>query len=40
MLLKELLGQIDLARAQVFYIYELTKVIMVNKDKNLIFATF
>ncbi len=38
--LREFLGSIDLTRAQTFYIHESTEVIMVNKDKNLIFATF
>ncbi len=37
---RELLGLADLTRAQVFYIYELAKVIMVSKNKELILATF
>ncbi len=36
----EFLGSADLTRAQTFCIYELTEVIMVNKDKNHIFAVF
>ncbi len=38
--LKELLGPANLTRAQVFHIYELIEVIMVSKDKDLIFAAF
>ena len=38
--LRELLGPADLKRAQAFYIYELMEVIIVNKDKNLVFAAF
>ena len=38
--LRELLSLADLIRAQVFYIYELTEIVMVNKDKNFVFATF
>ncbi len=37
--LRELLGPVDLMRAQVFRIHELTEVIMVSKDEDLIFAT-
>lgn len=40
MILRELLGPTELARAQLFYIYELTKVIIVAKDKNLVFIAF
>ncbi len=40
MVLRELLGVADLTRAQAFRIYELTEVIMVSKDENLIFAAF
>lgn len=37
---RKLLGLIDLARAQAFCIYRLMEVIMVSKDKYLIFAAF
>ena len=37
---KELLGLADLTRAQVFCIHELTEVIIVNKDKDLIIVVF
>ena len=40
MVLRELLGPIDLIRAQVFCIHELTELIMISKDKNLVFAAF
>ena len=36
---KKLLGLVDLIKAQIFRIYKLTEVIMVIKDKDLIFAT-
>ncbi len=38
--LRELLGLVDLTRAQILCIYELAEVIMVSKDKDLIFAAF
>ncbi len=38
--LKKVLGPADLARAQAFCIYKLIEVIMISKDKNLVFATF
>ncbi len=38
--LRELLGQTDLTRAQAFCIDESTEVIMVSKDENLGFAAF
>ncbi len=38
LVLRELLGPADLTRAQVIGIQESTEVIMVSKDKNLIFA--
>lgn len=37
---KKLFGLADLTRAQTFHIHELTKVVMVNKDNDLIFAAF
>ncbi len=40
MVLRELFGSVDLTRAQAFYIYELTEIIMVSKDEDLVFATF
>ncbi len=36
--LRKFLGSTDLMRAQAFYIYELTEVVMVSKDKDLVFA--
>ncbi len=36
---RELLGPADLTRAQTFRIHKLTKVIMVSKNEDLIFAT-
>lgn len=36
----ELLGPINLLRAKTFGIHKLTEVIVVNKDKNLIFVAF
>ena len=39
MVSKELFGSADLTRLQVFCIYKLMEVIMVNKNKNLVFAT-
>ena len=40
MILKKLLGPTDLSRAQTFYIYKATKVVIVYKNKYLILATF
>ena len=37
---RELLGPTDLTRAQALCIHELTEVIMVNKNKDLVFTTF
>ncbi len=37
---RELLGQADLMRAQTFCIHESTEVIIVSKDKDLVFAAF
>ena len=34
------MGPADLARAQAFRIHKLMKVIMVNEDKDLVFAVF
>ena len=39
-ILKELLGSTHLSKAQAFCIHELTEVIIVNEDKNLVFAAF
>ncbi len=36
--LRKLLGLADLTRAQAFYIHESTKVVMVSKDEDLVFA--
>ena len=38
--LRELLGPADLTRAQALRIHESTEVIMVSKDKDLVFAAF
>lgn len=38
--LREFSGLADLTRTQIFFIYELTKIIIVSKNKNLIFAIF
>ena len=40
MLLKDFLSLADLSRAQALYIHKITKVIVVFKFKNLMFATF
>ena len=40
MVIKELLGPIDLFGAQDFYIHETAKIVMVHKNNNLVFATF
>ena len=40
MIPREFFGPPDLTRAQTLRIYELTKVIVVSKDKDLMFATF
>ena len=40
MIAKKLLSQADLARTQAFCIHELLKVIVVSKNKDLVFATF
>ena len=37
---RELLGLADLLRAQAFCIHELTEVIMISEDENLVFAAF
>ncbi len=37
---RELLGPVDLMKAQALRIYELTEVIGVSKDENLVFAAF
>ena len=38
--LRELLGLAGLTKAQGFNIHKLTEVILINKDKNLVFAAF
>ena len=37
---RELLGSTDLSGAQILCIYKMTKVIMVYKDENFMFAAF
>lgn len=36
----EFLGLTDLIRTQVFFIYKLTKIVIVSKDKDLMFTIF
>ena len=38
--LRKLLGQADMTRAQALCIHVLTKIIMVNKNRELVFAAF
>ena len=40
MVLRELLGQVDLRKAKSFYIHKLTKVNIVSKNKNFVFIAF
>ena len=40
MILAELLGPPDLARTQALCIHETTKVVMIGKTEDLVFATF
>lgn len=40
MVLQEFLGLADMTKTQMFHIYKLSKVIIVNEIKNPIFATF
>lgn len=40
MITRELLSLLDPIKAQVLYIYELTEVIIVHKNKNLVFTAF
>ena len=40
MILKNLLGLAELTRAEIFYIHESTKVVVVDEDKNLVFVSF
>ena len=40
MVIKKLLGLINLIKAQIFYINKLIKVVIIYKNKNLIFVTF
>ena len=40
MITRELLGPVDLMRAQTFYIYELSEVIMVSENKDFVFVAF
>ncbi len=37
---RELLGLVDLTKAQTLHIYESAEVIIVSKDENLVFAAF
>lgn len=38
--LKEFLSPADLTKAQAFLIYELTKIVIVNKNEDLVFTAF
>ena len=40
MIFEELLGLIDLSRAQTFYIYKTTKFVVTDKYKDFMLATF
>ena len=40
MVSKKLLSLADLPRAQIFYIYEVTKVVIIYENKHLILETF
>ena len=40
MVLKEFLGLIDLFEAQILCIYEVVKIVMICKDKNLMYIIF
>lgn len=40
MILREVLGPEDLAKAQTLDIHKLTEVIVVNEDENLVFVAF
>ena len=40
MVIIKLLGPTDLTKAQIFYIYKLSEVIFVKKNKDLVFAAF
>ena len=40
MVIKKFFNLINLAKAQIVYSYKLTKIIIVYKNKNLIFANF
>lgn len=40
LIIKALLGLLNLTRAQVLYIHKLIKVIVIHKNKNLIFVAF
>ena len=40
MITKELLGLTNLTEAQTLYIYELYRIIIINKNKHLVFAAF
>ena len=39
-ILKEFFGPIDLSRAQTFYIYKITKIVIVYENKNLMLIAF
>ena len=37
---REFLGPTNLSRAQILSIYEVAKIVMIYKEKNLVFITF
>ncbi len=40
MVLRELFGPANLAKTQTLYIHESTEVVVISKDKNLVFVAF
>lgn len=40
MILKKFLGPLDKLEAEIFYIHKIIKIVIIFKNKNLVFATF
>ena len=40
MVIWEFLDSPNLIRTQAFYVYEITKIVVINKNKKFVFATF
>ena len=40
LIMKNSLSLINLTKAQIFFIYELAKIVIINKNKKLIFVVF